>query len=131
MERKGYVSLWIGNISTEEELTNYVELIYTEEGDFLPSPFLKDFNIDIDDFDEDFLEKVLHEEEKEKVSELIAGCSYENVVIPLFQKSYGATLPDNINSAILLYDFYYDGEIKQTLNKEPNFIFVGSVSYDV
>lgn len=112
-------------------MTNYVELIYTEEGDFLPSPFLKDFNIDIDDFDEDFLEKVLHEEEKEKVSELIAGCSYENVVIPLFQKSYGATLPDNINSAILLYDFYYDGEIKQTSNKEPNFIFVGSVSYDV
>ncbi|UOQ94875.1 hypothetical protein MUO14_08090 [Halobacillus shinanisalinarum] len=47
MEKQGYVSLWIGNIQ-----------------DFLPSPFLNDFAIDIDDFDEDFFEKVIPKLEK-------------------------------------------------------------------
>ena len=49
MEQEGYVSLWIGKSESDEELLNYVETDYTEDGDCLPSQFLKDFNIDIDD----------------------------------------------------------------------------------
>ena len=52
MEREGYVSLWIGNSKSDEELLEYVELVYTDDGDWLPSQFLQDFNIDINDFDE-------------------------------------------------------------------------------
>ncbi|MEC1261882.1 immunity 22 family protein [Bacillus swezeyi] len=44
MERENDVSLWIGSIQTVDKLNEYVELPYDEEeGDFLPSPFLKDF----------------------------------------------------------------------------------------
>ena len=30
MEIEGYVSLWIGNSKSDEELLEYVELVYTE-----------------------------------------------------------------------------------------------------
>lgn len=49
MEKEGYVSLWIGNIKSDDELMAYVELEYTDDGDCIPSKFLKDFSIDIDD----------------------------------------------------------------------------------
>ncbi|WP_283945568.1 immunity 22 family protein [Bacillus subtilis] len=62
MERQNFVSLWIGSINDDESLSKYVELDYNEdEGDFLPSQFLIDFDIDIDELDEDFIEKVAHE----------------------------------------------------------------------
>ena len=33
MEKEGYVSLWIGNIKSDDELMAYVELEYTDDGD--------------------------------------------------------------------------------------------------
>ena len=45
MEREGYVSLWIGNIKSDDELIAYVELEYTDDGDCIPSKFLKDFSM--------------------------------------------------------------------------------------
>ncbi|MEC2020254.1 immunity 22 family protein [Bacillus velezensis] len=77
MERQNYVSLWIGSIKDNESLSKYVELVYNEdEGDFLPSQFLIDFDIDIDDLDEDFIEKVAHENSRNNLPALI-GCSYD------------------------------------------------------
>ena len=58
MEKEGYVSLWIGNLESDEKLLEYVELVYTDDGEWLPSQFLQDFNIDIDDFNEDCIESV-------------------------------------------------------------------------
>ena len=57
MEREGYVSLWIGSAKSDDELWEYAQMIYTEDGDYLPSQFLKDFDIDEDEFDEDFMER--------------------------------------------------------------------------
>ena len=82
MEKEGYVSLWIGNSKSDEELLEYVELVYTDDGDWLPSQFLQDFNIDIDDFDEDCIERVCREKEANLISELISGCSYGDIIIP-------------------------------------------------
>lgn len=60
MEKQGYISLWVGHIVNEEELNEYLELIYTDEGELLPSGFLRDFHIDLDEIDEDFIEKAVY-----------------------------------------------------------------------
>lgn len=131
MEEQGYVSLWLGKIKNAEDLTKYVELIYRDEGDFLPSRFLEDFDIDIDDFDEDFLEKVLCNGNAENLSDIIKGCSYDNVVIPRFRikEKIGKSFPKDINSAILLYNFHYDGRKKDVINNDYSFKYIDTVQY--
>ncbi|BCT26997.1 MULTISPECIES: immunity 22 family protein [Bacillus] len=130
MERQNYVSLWIGSIKDDESLSKYVELVYNEdEGDFLPSQFLIDFDIDIDDLDEDFIEKVAHENNHNNLPALIDGCSYDSVILHRFEDMVGITLPDQINAAVLLYNFEYDGREKEINAKNYSFKFIGAVSY--
>ncbi|MBW8585563.1 MULTISPECIES: immunity 22 family protein [Bacillus] len=130
MERQNYVSLWIGSIKDNESLSKYVELVYNEdEGDFLPSQFLIDFDIDIDDLDEDFIEKVAHENSRNNLPALIDGCSYDSVILPRFEDMVGITLPDQINAAVLLYNFEYDGREKEINAKNYSFKFIGAVPY--
>lgn len=129
MEKEGFVSLWIGNIDSQNSLDEYAELVYTDEGEWLPSPFLTDFNIVIDEFDEDFIEKVSYEDNVKSLKGLITGCSYEDVVIPRFINVFGDELPKGVNSAILLYNFEYDGNTKETKNSELSFRYVGTVQY--
>ena len=57
MEKEGYVSLWIGNIKSDDELMAYVELEYTDDGDCIPSKFLK-LNSAILLYNFDFDEKI-------------------------------------------------------------------------
>lgn len=129
MEREGYVSLWIGNSKSDEELLEYVELAYTDDGDFLPAQFLKDFNIDIDDFDEDFIERVCLDKEANSITELISGCSYEDVVIPKYENLINKVSSVKFNAGILLYNFEYDGNVKAVNNKDYQFKFIGAVEY--
>lgn len=130
MERQNYVSLWIGSINDDESLSKYVELDYNEdEGDFLPSQFLIDFDIDIDDLDEDFIEKVAHEKACNNLPSLIGGCSYDSVILPRFENMVGTTIPEQINAAVLLYNFEYDGREKERNAKNYSFKFIGAVSY--
>ena len=37
MQKEGFVSLFIGNMSSSEELDQYVLIEYTEDGDAIPS----------------------------------------------------------------------------------------------
>ena len=46
MEKKGYVSMFIGDVSSFEELESYVMQSYTEDGDWVNSQFEKDFSIE-------------------------------------------------------------------------------------
>lgn len=129
MEQDGYVSLWIGKSESDEELLNYVETDYTEDGDCLPSQFLKDFNIDIDDFDEDYIERVCLENDTNSVSEIIDGCSYGDIVVPEFEKMVDGIQVKKINSGILLYNFKYDGSVEVIKNKNYEFRYIGTVKY--
>ena len=129
MEREGYVSLWIGNFKSDEELLKYVELIYTEDGDCLPSQFLQDFNIYMEDFDEDFIESICLEKEVISIVDLISGCSYEDVIIPKYENLVNMKSSDNINAGILLYNFQYDESVKLVNNDDYKFKFVGTVEY--
>ena len=130
MERQNFVSLWIGSINDDESLSKYVELDYNEdEGDFIPSQFLIDFDIDIDELDEDFIEKVAHEKNCNNLSELIGGCSYDSVILPRFENIVGTAIPEHINAAVLLYNFEYDGREKEINDKNYSFKFIGAVPY--
>ncbi|GAA0086286.1 immunity 22 family protein [Clostridium sp. CTA-7] len=129
MERKGYVSLWIGNIKSDDELLEYVELVYTDDGDCLPSQFSKDFNIDIDDFDDDYTEKVCLEQNVTSITELISGCSYDDIVIPKYEKITDGVSIAKCNAGILLYNFQYDENVKSVNNKDYEFKFIGLVGY--
>lgn len=130
MERQNFVSLWIGSINDDESLSKYVELDYNEdEGDFLPSQFLIDFDIDIDDLDEDFIEKVAHEKNCNNLPSLISGCSYDSVILPRFENIVGTTIPEQINAAVLLYNFEYDGREKEIHAKNYSFKFIGAIPY--
>ncbi|MCY9158852.1 immunity 22 family protein [Bacillus atrophaeus] len=130
MERQNYVSLWIGSIKDDESLSKYVDLAYNDdEGDFLPSQFLIDFDIDIDDLDEDFIEKVAHEKNCNNLTSLIGGCSYDSVILPRFENMIGTTIPEQINAAIILYNFEYDGRKKEINANNYTFKYIGAVSY--
>jgi len=126
MEKISYVSLWVGKFSSIKELENYLLIAYTEDGDAIPSQFEKDFNIEY--FDEDFSEAHYEEVKVHKLSQLLEGCSYDDVVIPNFVEKYGEVLPTNANSLILLYDF------EHTKSRDDDEIhcvkYVGSVQYE-
>ncbi|MBY0061276.1 MULTISPECIES: immunity 22 family protein [Priestia] len=126
MEQISYVSLWVGEFSSTEELENYLLIDYTEDGDAIPSQFEKDFNIEY--FDEDFSEAHYEGDEVHKLSQLLEGCSYDDVVIPNFVEKYGENLPINANSMILLYDFEYNKSGDH--DKTHPVKYVGSVRYE-
>lgn len=130
MERIGYVSLWIGNVSSDEALEEYLEVDYSREGMLGISGFLKDYQISLDDYDEDFVERIFYEEKIEKVGELLAGCSYEETVIPLFNEISDQRNEWEINAAILLYNFEYKGNVNSYEREECKFKYIGSVKYE-
>lgn len=40
MEVHGMVSIWLGNMETQDQLDVYMEVTYDEEGDSIPARFL-------------------------------------------------------------------------------------------
>jgi hypothetical protein len=98
MEYQGNVSLWIGKIQNEDKLFNYTNINYTEDADVLPSDFLNYFYINIGDYDEDFIERVVYDTDVKFLNKLIEGCSYKHKVIPKFSDIYGTGILTNINS---------------------------------
>ncbi|WP_250673785.1 immunity 22 family protein [Paraclostridium ghonii] len=113
MEREGVVSLWLGNTSISEFLNDYVEIKYTEDGDCEPSKFLRNFKIDIDDIEEDFIEKVRYEDINNHIENLLLGCSYEDVIIPKIKNIIGSSVEQDVNTVILVYNLEYsNGNIK-------------------
>ena len=113
MKKENVVSVWFGNFKTKRELSEFVQEKYDEDGDVIPSLFMKTFGIDC--YETDFQEILFQE-----------NISKED----LFQASYSETFIDKIdnisgNSIILLYDFYYTGQVCETSNLR----FIGTFDY--
>ncbi|WP_350300035.1 immunity 22 family protein [Peribacillus frigoritolerans] len=122
MEKQGLVSIWLGNIKNENSIEEYVDVKYDEDGESVPSKFFMDFNIDMDDTDEDFIEKEVLENSND-ISILLEGCSYEEIIIPKIKKHFNLT--KSYNAVILIYNFEYDNKI----NSIGEFDFITSISY--
>lgn len=124
MEKQGWVSIWLGNINDEDSIGEYVDLTYDEDGESVPSQFFIDFNIDMDETDEDTIEKAVYKNSSSDISELLDGCSYEEIVIPKIQKSIN--LKKSYNEVILIYNFEYKNEISST----GAFDFIAATNYE-
>ncbi|UPO90547.1 immunity 22 family protein [Niallia sp. Man26] len=124
MEKQGWVSIWLGNINDEDSIGEYVDLTYDVDGESVPSQFFIDFNIDMDETDEDTIEKAVYKNSSSDISALLDGCSYEEIVIPKIQKSIN--LKKSYNAVILIYNFEYKNEISST----GAFDFIAATNYE-
>ena len=124
MEKQGWVSIWLGNINDEDSISEHVDLTYDEDGESVPSQFFIDFNIDMDETDEDTIEKAVYKNSSSDISALLDGCSYEEIVIPKIQKSIN--LKKSYNAVILIYNFEYKNEISST----GAFDFIATTNYE-
>lgn len=123
MEKKGWVSIWFGNFSGNS-IGEYVDLGYDDDGESIPSQFFKDFNIDMDETDEDTIEKAVYNKNSSEINLLLGGCSYEEVIIPKLQEKYNITKP--YNAVILIYNFDYKSNIKSA----GDFDFISALKYE-
>ncbi|MFF2496849.1 immunity 22 family protein [Peribacillus sp. NPDC058075] len=127
MQKEGFVSFWVGNINSSEELDNLLEISYTEDGDFIPSMFARSFGIDR--YDDAVREADFYDEADNSLSRLLEGFSYDEDIIPKFSSLCGAQLPSQYNVVILLYNFKYEGIKKKTTINNSNLEFLGAVEY--
>lgn len=122
-----YVSLWVGCSESDEKLLDYISVDYDEDGDSDDSQFMKDFGID--DFDEDSVERIFSDNETDSIKYLLSGCSYEDKVIPEFEKIFVSG--EKFNSGILLYDMKYDGNITVNENEYCRLRFAGTIKINI
>ncbi|MGH0543138.1 immunity 22 family protein [Bacillus cereus] len=130
MENPGVMSLWIGNFRTKQSLKEYVEIKFDEVGDRTQSKFMRDFNLDFIDYNQDLLESTLIGDSTTSLTTLLSGSSYETEILSQFVEHYGEELPEIYDSVIRLYDFEYDGDIDEVKFKSGNLIYMGSVVYE-
>ncbi|SEF67676.1 immunity 22 family protein [Paenibacillus sp. UNC499MF] len=128
-ERPGFVSLWVGRFSGDEELGQYTEFTYDEDGESVLPAFCGDFGLGW--FDEDFIEAYLVEEETSSLAELLEGCSYDEQIIPAFE---ALGLPEGTvwNTVVLLYDFAYplNNRGKSAASGANRLVFAGTAEYE-
>lgn len=119
---KNKVSIWIGNFKNRDELIKYTNIEYTEEGDSIPSFFEKDFRLDY--YDRDLVEKSFISIPTDNIKELLADFSYS--------ESFSKELHINkqeYNTAILIYEYEYDGREKSIKHNQNELEFIGAIEY--
>ncbi|MCI0765529.1 immunity 22 family protein [Bacillus sp. TL12] len=129
MEKEGMVSLWLGNIESEDFLEDYFHIKYTEDGDSILSPFIKDYHICMYDIDEDFIEIEFYLKRSDHLETLLAGCSYEEVVIPQMKRCASNMLEMKYNTIIMIYNYEYSGEITNKNENRYEMKYIGAVPY--
>ena len=124
-----YVSLWVGYSESDEKLLDYISVDYSEEDseDYYYSQFMKDFGID--DVDEDDMERIFLDNETDSIKCFLSGCSYEDKVIPEFEKIFVSG--EKFNSGLLLYDHKYNSNITANEDKYCRLKFVGTVKIKI
>lgn len=121
------MSLWLGNFKSKEMLKKYVEPQFDEQGERTPSQFMRDFQIDFVDYNEDLLEITFIDSSTTSVQLLLDGASYYEKVISQFIGYYGEHMLESYNTVIRVYDFEYS-EANAVENR--NIVFAGAVVYE-
>lgn len=124
METDNTVSIWIGNFKNLTELENYIDLTYDDEGEIVVSDFFNDFKIDINDIDEDLIEKAVLPNGTNDISIILRTASYEEQLLCKLNALESLTINKG-NTVVLIYNYAYDGSVKSSdyLN------FITSVDY--
>lgn len=128
MENK-CVSIFVGIMSCEDEFYNYTEFKFNEDApddeyDGYECDFCKDFGIDLNDVDEDFVE-VAWKVRKYTPVELLEGCSYfESFRDEIVNKAEGDKA---YNSAVLFYNYDYK---RKRGTVKSGFTYLGTYAYE-
>ncbi|MGT2743033.1 immunity 22 family protein [Streptococcus plurextorum] len=125
METDNTVSIWIGNFNSKNDLEDYFDLKYDDEGEVNPSAFYNEYKIDIDDIDDYLIEKEVFDVRHTDLFNMLNGASYENNIISNLKALFiEGTIPSS-NTIILIYNYSYLGDIRFTSNSQ----FFGTVIY--
>ena len=125
METENTVSIWIGNFADQSQLDHYLQINYDEDGEAVPSQFLIENGIDLDDIDDDWLEAQLYDRNHSNLEQMLKGASYEQTILRnLIGEGINTVIPQS-NTIILLYNYDCSSNKKVTDNTR----FIGTVSY--
>ena len=125
METENTVSIWIGNFADKSQLDHYLQIHYDEDGEAVPSQFLIENGIDLDDIDDDWLEAQLYDRNHSNLEQMLKGASYEQTILRnLIGEGINTVIPQS-NTIILLYNYDCSSNKKVTDNTR----FIGTVSY--
>lgn len=127
MEKEGFVSLWVGNVQSSEELDRLLTVSYSDVGDFIPSIFAKHF--EISRYDDAVREAEYYEEASNNLNQLLEGFSYDDEIVPRFSTLVQKGLTDDFNVVVLLYNFKYTEELLEATIQSNYFRFLGAVEY--
>lgn len=81
METENTVSIWIGNFADKSQLDYYLQINYDEDGEAVPSQFLIENGIELDDIDDDLLEAEIYDVEHSNLEQMIKGASYDQTIL--------------------------------------------------
>lgn len=126
MDKRGYVSIWMGKCTSNNDLNKYMEGQYNDDGDYLQSSFEEDFVLSMD---EDFVESEVLGRGHEVIECLLEGFSYDSRII-MNLKAQDIKLEDNYNTVVILYNHKYSGEVNSIKKKNLYLRFIGSVEYE-
>ncbi|CAI8706331.1 MULTISPECIES: immunity 22 family protein [Bacillus] len=121
-----HVSIWIGNFESKEELMNYTNIEYTEDGDSISSAFEKDFNLDY--YDRDLIEKKWISKSTNSVKDLLDGFSYSDQFLEQLDT---IRYSEEFNTAILIYNLEYDAQKTKSKFKNSDLKFIGVAQYTI
>ena len=125
METENTVSIWIGNFTDQSQLDHYLQIIYDEDGEAVPSQFLMENGIDLDDIEDDWLEGQVYDMNHTNLEQMLKGASYEQTILGNLKGEGINTVIPPSNTIILLYNYDDSGNKKVTKNTR----FIGTVSY--
>ena len=125
METENTVSIWIGNFADHSQLDHYLQINYDEDGETVPSQFLIENSIDMDDIDDDFIESEVYDVKHSNLERMLKGASYEQTILRNLKEEGIKTIIPPSNTIILLYNYHYIANVVARGNTR----FIGTVSY--
>ena len=109
METENTVSIWIGNFADQSQLDHYLQIRYDEDGEAVPSQFLIENGIDLDDIDDDWLEAQVDDRNHSNLERMLKGASYEQTILRNLKEERIKTVIPPSNTIILLYNYDCSG----------------------
>lgn len=125
METENTVSIWIGNFADQFQLDHYLQINYDDDGEAVPSQFLIENGIDLDDIDDDWLEAQVDDRNHSNLEQMLKGVSYEQTILQNLKVEGINTIIAPSNTIILLYNYDCSGNKIITANTR----FIGTVIY--
>ena len=102
-----------------------MQICYDEDGEAVPSQFLIENGIDLDDIDDDWLEAQVDDRSHSNLEQMLKGASYEQTILRNLKEEGIKTIIPPSNTIILLYNYDCSGN-KIVIE---NIRFLGTVRY--